>query len=314
MPNSTCLITQDLWPALTAAIRASKRSCDVAVAYFGQGAAKMLPLAKGSRLVVDASERTVKQGMTCPAELSKLQKADVEIYTVPNLHAKVYVTGRGAFVGSPNVSRPSASRLIESLLHTTEKQVVADARQFVQSLCRVSLGPERLKQLAKIYRPPHAPGGKRGKRAVAEQAVAVEMPEVRLAQVSTSADWPDEEEPTRKAGEASAHQEREHRDATHKLDDFRWWGQCGFKKGQQVIKVEEDAGRYWVYPPGYVLHVRKHRGKAVWYVYVEHPVCRRKSLESVIAKLGRGSKAKLRKTGAVRDLKLASELLGLWSR
>jgi len=314
MTKATRLITEDLWPTLTAEIHASKRSCDVAVAYFGQGSAKMLPLEKGSRLVVDASERTVKQGATCPAELIKLQKKGVEIYSVPNLHAKVYVTGRAAFIGSANVSKPSAGRLIETLLHTTEKQVVADARLFVESLCRVSLGPERLKQLVKIYRPPHAPGGKRGKRAVAEQAVAVELPEVRLAQVTTSADRPDEEEPTRKAGEDAAQQKREHRDATHKLDDFRWWGQCGFKKGQQVIKVEEDAGRYWVYPPGYVLHVRKHRGKAVWYVYVEHPVCRRKSLESVIAKLGRGSRPEMLKTGAVRDRKLASNLLGLWSR
>jgi len=44
----------------------------MAVAYFGKGASRLLPLTAGSRLVVDASECAVASGQTCPADLIKL--------------------------------------------------------------------------------------------------------------------------------------------------------------------------------------------------------------------------------------------------
>ena len=69
---SVDLITTKIWPTLTAAARRSRRPAAVAVAYFGRGAAKLLPLRHGSCLVVDAGDAAVKSGQTCPAELKKL--------------------------------------------------------------------------------------------------------------------------------------------------------------------------------------------------------------------------------------------------
>src|SRR4051812_39263610 len=101
-------VSRGIWSALTQTARSSPKRCAVAVAYFGKGASRFLPITNGSRIVVDASERAVACGQTCPAELMKLMKQGVTVFSVPNLHAKVFVLGRVAFVGSANVSNYSA--------------------------------------------------------------------------------------------------------------------------------------------------------------------------------------------------------------
>ena len=309
----TRLITDDLWPTLTRAIRASKRPCQVAVAYLGQGAAQMLPLPKGSRLVVDASDRTVKLGPNCPGELLKLHKKGVGIFSVMNLHAKVYVAGRNAYIGSANASQHSAGTLIETLLHTTEPQAVKQARQFVEDLCLQSLGPEQLKALVKIYRPPHLPGGKRSKRLAPQKTVKPELAEVHLAQLKTRETLTKDQEKQRKMGQVEAQRVRQHRASTHELEEFTWEGRCSFSKGQQVIQVlQESGGQTWVYPPGHVLHVRKHPVESMSYVYVEYPDRRRKSLKLLAKKLGRGALTKLRRNGKVTDRAFAQSLLKAW--
>ena len=116
---STVFLTQDIWPQLTKAISETRLRCAVAVAYFGKDASRLLPLPKGSCLVVDASERAVSSGQTCPADLIKLVERGVAVYSVPNLHAKVFVVGRTAYIGSTNVapalphnlSKPSSALL-----------------------------------------------------------------------------------------------------------------------------------------------------------------------------------------------------------
>ena len=79
--------------------------CFVAVAYFGTGASKLLPLRKGSTLIVDMSQAAVGSGQTNPSEILKLVNRGVDVHSVNNLHAKVFAVGNQAFVGSTNVSQ-----------------------------------------------------------------------------------------------------------------------------------------------------------------------------------------------------------------
>ena len=111
------LITETPWAALTRAVKKSPDKCQVAVAYFGQGASKLLPLRKGSVLVLNFSEGNIKSGAVCPAEVLILIKKGVEVHSVENLHAKVFVIGQSAYVGSTNVSKGSAGILIEAVAH-----------------------------------------------------------------------------------------------------------------------------------------------------------------------------------------------------
>jgi hypothetical protein len=275
----------------------------------------MLPLPPGSRLVVDASEGTVKEGMTCPAELIKLHKAGVVIHSVQNLHAKIYVTGREAFVGSANVSGRSADALVEALLHTTERNAVAEARAFVNGLCLYPLGMEQLQELDGLYEPPSIQaGGRPNGLAGKTKKVVPEMPELRVARISTMVAWPDEEEGMRTKAARAAARARQFEDATHRLDEFRWAGTCLFAKGQLVIRVLRDGDRVWVYPAGYVLHVEKHPVKNVSYVEIEYPNRRRKSFERVEAQLNIGAAKALARSGRVSNLEHLRSLLKLSNR
>ena len=88
------LITKKIWSTITKAVKLSKTKSIVAVAYFGQNGSSMLPIKKGSTLLVDASEKAVKSGQTCPDELLKLYQKGVHIYSLENLHAKLFVIGK----------------------------------------------------------------------------------------------------------------------------------------------------------------------------------------------------------------------------
>ena len=161
------LLSGGIWSDLQTAAKKSNRPAAVAVAYFGKGASRLLPLPRGSRLVVDASDAAVKSGQTCPAELKQLLlKNRVLIYSAGSLHAKVFVFGSTAFIGSANASNHSANTLVEALVATTDPQVVKAARSFVQGLCLQELGPKELDRLQGIYRPPRIPLGALGSRKI----------------------------------------------------------------------------------------------------------------------------------------------------
>jgi hypothetical protein len=106
-------LTLKIWPRLTELATKSKQSW-VAVAYLGNGATKLLPLKAGGRLVVDLSENAVKSGQTSPYEILKFIARGVNVSSVGNLHAKIFVFRDNAFVGSANASSHSANALIEA--------------------------------------------------------------------------------------------------------------------------------------------------------------------------------------------------------
>ena len=95
MSAATFLTNEALWQTISDRIKTAKR-VDVAIAYFGQGGAKLLRLRKGHRLVVDMSPATVKAGATDPRELEILIGRGVEVFTRSNLHAKVVVADKAA--------------------------------------------------------------------------------------------------------------------------------------------------------------------------------------------------------------------------
>jgi hypothetical protein len=153
------LLTTDVWNELSHAAANAREPAHVAVAYFGSGASRLLPLLPSSVLVVDASAAVVKAGGTSPSDLLRMHRQGVRIHSFPNLHAKVYVFSDVAFVGSANVSRHSQTVLLEAVLRTRRQAHVAAARRFVQSLCVAELHADDLARLARIYRPPRISTG-----------------------------------------------------------------------------------------------------------------------------------------------------------
>jgi hypothetical protein len=287
---NTVFVGKDIWPELSETVGGSKTRCVVAVAYFGSGASRLLPLPKGSRLVVDASERAVASGQTCPADLLKLVKQGVAVYSVPNLHAKVFVLAKTAYVGSTNVSSRSASQLVEAVLRTTEPDAVQAARKFVEDHCLHELTPEVLKQLSKLYQPPLIPGGKRKQGSVVDSAKRPTLPRLFLAQLRLI-EWSDRDQALHDAGLVVARKRREH-PRTFKPTSFRVAGQCRDKPGEVVIQLtDEGAGKVLVSPPANVLHIRRRQDAkgCVAFVHLEHAARGGREVGKLAIQLGRGS-------------------------
>jgi hypothetical protein len=290
-----------VWRRMTAAAKKDRRPAHVAVAYFGKGASKLLPLRRGSRLVVDASDAAVKSGQTCPADLKRLvTRNGVRVYTLANLHAKVFVFGSTAFVGSANASRRSSSTLIEAAVATTSQSAVKAARDLVGRHCLQNLGPEELDRLQRLYKPPRIPGGGR-KRGKAPPRPAATLRPLRLAQLVRRAP-PDGSEATEESGEKQARQ-RMTRPKLHELEGFSWGGDCPFRPGDVVVQVvTERNGTRMVSPPGNVVHLKpwSRGGRNCTFVYLELPTRQRIEVKRLAKRVGHGAQKRLKRGGRLR--------------
>lgn len=300
-------IDSGFWGEVTKKVASSPGACTVAVAYFSKGSSQRLPLKKGSRLVVDASLPQVRSGQTCPAELLKLVKRGVEVYSMPQLHAKVFVIRNVAYVGSNNASANSEHRLQEAAIRTTHARVVSDARNFVIDLCKYRQTPEQLRELSKFYQPPK--GG--GRNSDSDKASA-QLPRVRIVRLKP-VELSDEDELMQEKGERVAEKSRRFSDG-YEVDSFRLTGKVALAVGEVVVQVlNEGDGRVMVSPPGNVLKIvtRSNEGRLVSFVYVECPTQRRRQLASLAKKLGCDQK-RLNRNGLVAE-PLAAALLAVWN-
>lgn len=104
--------------------------------------------------MVDASIETIATGSTSPAALERMRRKGARVYTIENLHAKVYAFRDVAFVGSANTSQRSERTLLEAVLRVDDKPTVRAVRDFVESLCLNELTSSDLSELATYYKPP----------------------------------------------------------------------------------------------------------------------------------------------------------------
>lgn len=147
-------ISGRVWPHITATAKASKKPADIAVAYIGAKADKLLPIPPKSRLVIDASLTAVQAGSTNPVPLLTLHKQGVRIFSRPLLHAKTFVFDTLCIIGSPNASHRSANFLSEAALISTDHKTVEAARQFVIDMATDELDEKSLEWLKSQYNPP----------------------------------------------------------------------------------------------------------------------------------------------------------------
>jgi hypothetical protein len=303
---ATQLHVKDPWRQITAKARRSRG--DVAVAYLGRGAWKLLPLKPGSRLVVDASEGAVRSGQTDPRELLKYLRGDVDVFSVTGLHAKVFAFTGVAFVGSTNVSRRSAEYLIEASLESTERSVVAGAKKFVVELARAPIGEEFAKSLVKIYRPPRVAGGKRRRtRGSAADPHGTAEP-TRVVRLHL-ANWDDAENEADEKARRVAKAEKRRGFELNSFNMVKWSPNAD--KAMVVQALKEKDGRVMVSPPGRVLAAEPVRGKKSRQVVLEVPPRRRRSIESIRSQHGPAFAKRLLRGGRL-SAETAARVHDLW--
>lgn len=253
------LLTDGIWPRITAL--AKQRKGIVAVAYLARRARTLLPLLRGSLLVVNASERTVGAGLTDPAELRWFLKRGVEVYSVENLHAKVFVFGDTAIIGSTNVSQHSAGRLLEAAVLVRTRPVVAACRKFVVDMTEVQLTLPQVERLSKLYRPPTFPGEKQVRRAQQKskrRRIVSEHPPLWLVSLDHDT-WDDEDREQAKKARPGA-RAKIHR-ATEELDEFQYTGKpfCErLSEGDLVIQVWSEGRKYYVSQAAHVVKLKRY--------------------------------------------------------
>ncbi len=157
MSATSFLSNETLWQTLRALIKAA-RHVDAAIAYFGQGGARLLPLQRGDRLIVDLSPATVEAGGTDPREIEKLMRRGVQVFTRRHLHAKTVIADNHVLSGSANVSTRSQQLLDEAAILTDDDSAVRRAREFIERLCTEPVRLEYVEECKKIYRPPKLHG------------------------------------------------------------------------------------------------------------------------------------------------------------
>jgi hypothetical protein len=277
------LLTSTVWRDITRAAKEHPNDCKAAVAYFGAGANKLLPLKAGSILIVDMSTGAVGSGQTSPEDILALIKAGVEVHSVRNLHAKVFAFPRRVFVGSANVSHSSADGLIEAVLTSDERSVISAVQTFVDSLKGERVSPERAKALLKIYKKPRF-GRTKDRAPVPRHSPLWLVPLVIK-------EW--KEQDYQEADRARPEARRRMRSTRiFTLDEFSWSGAPFTGKAQAgdlVLQITKENDRKVVTRPGTITYIRQYqlRGRHRAIVFVEIPRgSRRLSLKRALHVLG----------------------------
>jgi hypothetical protein len=307
------LKAKEIWPRITTLAKKTKRS-HVAVAYFGQEARRLLPLGAGSILVVDCHRRSVRGGRTCPHDLLALIKNKVEIHSCSNLHAKVFVFGKRAIIGSNNASNLSKNYLMEAAVETTDEDTVAACKEFVNGLRGDQVLAKYAEKLCKIWNPPKIFGPKSSADLTPRFHPLWVVPLIRE-------EWDEIDDKKDKEAEPVAKSKLKNR-RRFKLEKFQWKGDDplskSIKKGHQIIQAIEEAATHHLYRPARVIYLKRYRknGKPQMIVYVETPRAKPewRSIETVRAALGPLKQKLVVKHAArkIRDPKMAHILFQLW--
>jgi hypothetical protein len=120
-----------LWGIIAELSAKTKSGRAAAVAYLTSE--ESVRFAQNDVLIVDASDDAIASGATSAKLLGQLFKRGVSLYSVPGLHAKVFLLGDTAVVGSANLSTHSR-RLIEAAVVSDRPEVVAGAAYLIESL------------------------------------------------------------------------------------------------------------------------------------------------------------------------------------
>jgi len=318
---TTFLSNETLWQALSRLVKAAQH-VDAAIAYFGQGGAKLLPLRRGDRLIVDMSPATVQAGGTDPREIEKLMRRGVHVYIRRHLHAKTIVADRSVISGSANVSKRSQQQLDEAAIFTNDQSAVRRAREFIERLSTEPVRPEYLEKCKQLYRPPRPNDGRVNGNKTQHRAKHAKLWIVNLRAASI----PESEVARYNQGEARA--EKRLKDRGHSEPaSFHWPYRPRMadelELSDWIIQVITDKDKViTVYPPGQLLYIDHYirNADSAKQRYVFHLEVPKRGETMSWATFQRAAKSLLKsgkliapRTGPIRDVQVADRFLALWT-
>jgi hypothetical protein len=246
------VLTRDaVWPTITELANSARAgSRRVAVPYVGSDALERLHLGRGDRLVADCRPATARSGSTSPAALRSYLDAGVDVRRWEWLHAKVFVFGDVAVVGSANATWNSEHNLDEAAIVLTAKRDVADARAFVEELCSDApvVDDDWLDQCEAAWLPP------RDRRPPNPRDGWIPIPEgddwtLWIVRISS---W-DAPAYVMEAIDRHRRSVRAHQSGPFSVESFSWDSRPPFKAGDVIVEVfTSDSGRTTICVPALV--------------------------------------------------------------
>lgn len=275
------------WARIRAGVREGRSH--VAVAWWGSGMAKLLPLKAGSVLVVRADRATMEQGQTNPYELEKLVKKGVRVFPLRNLHAKVFVFVKSAVIGSMNVSTNSwEGGILEAGVEVSGAAVNVARRQVLAWALDKALDLQDLKELKSHYRPPERGGGGKRRRSAktgsAPRLPVIDLPDLMILRTHETR-WEDHTHDRFDADAPALAKEAAR--AGERIEGIEWTGTVPKTEGHtRILEVTTASdGTRWVQAPARLrLTTGTKRGKPEKIIYLARTDGVKRRKLSLIAK------------------------------
>jgi hypothetical protein len=306
-----------LWKTI-ASTAAAGRPRWIASPYVGKGAADLLPLQRGDVLLCSLTLENCRAGSVVPSELRALRRRGVRVYTRGDLHAKVFLLGRRAIVGSANLSANSRDVLDETGVVVSERREVASIRDWFAMRLVEPVEREWLSVCEKAYRAAETRRRRRAGRRQHREVRELAGPWV----ISTVPDWSEDdiEERYRDVVRAQG-RARLARPRAHAIETLKWTGASPFRKnarvGDVVVEFHKDGLKKTVKPHARIVARREGRtarGTSATYFAMEYPKdyrpVPRARLEGELRRLGLRLR---RRGGRVVEKDLAFALLRITS-
>ena len=127
------LLSSNLWAEIETLSANAKRKL-VAVAYFSDDL--RIKFKSGDTLITDASEERISNGNTSKKLLANAFDKRVNVYSLPDLHSKIFIFDNILIIGSTNISSSSRNRLHEAGIVTDDPTLVAQAENLLEKYKR----------------------------------------------------------------------------------------------------------------------------------------------------------------------------------
>jgi len=308
----------EAWSSIQEAVK--RGPSFIAVAWWGTGMSETLPLTRGSVLVVRADPATIKNGLTNPFELAELVDRGVQVHSLRNLHAKIYVAGGKAIIGSMNASSQSFNgKLAEAALETRAVRSVAAAKRAVLGWAiEPALDPTDLEKLKGIYNPPKF-GGAKPKNLRKPGHEELELPKLKILRTRVDPKgW--KEHTQQRFDQDSPVLEQQAADDDELLEALEWTGRRlpKVRADTLYLQISRDGRSRRLFPPARIRKITgTKRGKPQKIVYLSHSKGSKViPLSKVLRAFGSGSllAGKLRtKRGLITDPQDIRRILALWA-
>jgi len=254
------LVSSGLWAEVSKWAKLSRRrSAAVAYATNENG----IRFGKGDLLIVNASDQSIATGQTSVKLLQTAFHHGADVFSCPNLHAKVLLLDEIAVVGSANLSASSRDTLIEAGLVTDHPRTVGMVAAFLKQLQQISdrVDGRFLKRVSqiKVNRTffEHANG---------RREINVMQPRIWLVSVTQLSDKLYEDE----RADAERGLEKAEELTEHSSSEVSWIRFTGASKFRREAKPGDSVIQIW----------RSEKGGSPSVVYKNQPILRRQDEES----------------------------------